>query len=770
MNMNYEELEQLFYANELETCIAEGEKSLASSPDDLDVLFLMAVAHHDLAYREGHEEAYVAIQKQVIPYLRRILTIDPSNNKALYNILNYPLDNQYVLWQIARPQKHITEENKDEFIAYAQKLLADNDSAPYGFDFLIKIYESLAETEHLLATIDRGIAFFKERFADNRDVLDKNISYFWLKKIYVLDYSKLATGAEIIKMIADQIDRYVSHNNQSYLDLAEIAYENQAVDLSLKIMMKLIEGDNSDTPTQEGLVKWYHRFEGLINQSYSNPDVFYYQMIIERNYADMIGKEEDFYFRHAGALMQSNPKEYGSFHFAGTYLYEHGDYIEAINLLDQACTLNLNVYSWRRMVESKFLAHQLITSSVPTFKDKPRDLYNAGVDMANFIVGLNVDEETKMEFRKIELAIYKQAYKAFHRYFDDGEFDSDTLGDRHNMAMNCNNYAIVLAAFQRYADAAEIAQEGLQYSEFPELHNTLVDALIKGEDYEGANVAIHNFFSVYNEDMVYYYNYIQHRASQIVVHEKLGLSEDIKTAAEELLFEIYGHYNENPDISDYDFRDFEYAKNLVEGVLYNHFADEPTEVRRRYYAELGNRFPDEANPQYQLMQINNEAENYAEVNKAARLYMENKRSFLLNDFDKAKTIYMIVKSHYLLAQYREGAAMFEEYNQFVGQTLEASEYTLWLSYGIQLQDKMNNKALVEQYTDQYQAIYDQEGWGYDELSENVYLAKAHAQYQSGNLKEAHRTLNYVLSFDNPAALAKEYKNSWKKPSLFSKFF
>ena len=208
MNMNYEELEQLFYANELETCIAEGEKSLASSPDDLDVLFLMAVAHHDLAYREGHEEAYVAIQQQVIPYLRRILAIDPSNNKALYNILNYPLDNQYVLWQIARPQMHITEENKDEFIAYAQKLLADNDSAPYGFDFLIKIYESLAETEHLLATIDRGIAFFKERFADNRDVLDKNISYFWLKKIYVLDYSKLATGAEIIKMIADQIDRY----------------------------------------------------------------------------------------------------------------------------------------------------------------------------------------------------------------------------------------------------------------------------------------------------------------------------------------------------------------------------------------------------------------------------------------------------------------------------------------------------------------------------------------------------------------------------------
>lgn len=770
MNMNYEELEQLFYANEIEACIAEGEKALGSSPNDLDVLFLMAVAHHDLAYREGHEEAYASIQQYVIPYLRRILALDPSNNKALYNILSYPLGNEYVLWQIARPQKHITEENKDEFIAYARALIAQPESAPYGFDFLVKIYESLGEREHLLATIERGIAFFRETFADNRDLMDKNVSYFWLKKIYMLDFSKIATGGEIVQMIADQIEHYVSNNNQSYLDLAEIAYENQAVDLSLKIMMKLIEGDNSDHTTQEGLVKWYHRFEGLINQSYSNPDVYYYQMIIERNYAEKIGKEEDFYFRHAGALMQSNPNEYASFHIAGTYLYEHGDYLEAIKLLDKACTLHLNVLSWRRQVESKFLAHQLISSSVPTFTDKPRDLYNAGVDIANFISGLHVDEETRMEFRKIELAIYKQAYDAFHRYFDDWEFESDTLGDRHNMAMNCNNYAIVLAAFKRYADAAEIAQEGLQYSEFAELHNTLVDSLIKGEDYEGANVAIHNFFSVYNEDMVYYYNYIQHRASQIVVHDKLGLSEDIKAEAEELLFEIYGHYNENPDISDYDFRDFEYAKNLVEGVLFTYFADEPNEVRRAYYAELASRFPDEANPQYHLMQINNEAENYAEVNKAARLYMENKRSFLLNDFDKAKTIYMIVKSHFQLAQYREGAAMFEDYNQFVGQTLESSEYSLWLSYGIQLHDKLNNKVLVTQYTDQFQAIYDQEGWGYDDLSEDVYLAKAHTLYQSGELKEAHRTLNYVLSFDNPSALATEYKNSWKKPGLFSKFF
>lgn len=768
--MNYEELEQLFYASEIEECIKEGERLLVEDPKDLDTLFLMAVAHHDLAYREGHEETYTSIQAYVIPYLQRILAIDPHNNKALYNILSYTLGNEYVLWQLGRPQKHITTDNRDEFVSYAKRLIDQSESAVYGFDFLVKIYESLGENELLLDTIDRGIAYFKKEFMDNRDLLDKNVSYFWLKKIYVLDYTKLSSGADLVKLIAEQIERYVSSNEQSYLDLAEIAYENQAIDLSLKIMMKLIEGDNTATHIQEGLVKWYHRFEGLINQSYSNPDVLYYQLIIERNYASLLGKEDDFYFKHAGALMKSNPNDYASFHFAGTYLYEQGDCLQAIDLLENANRLQLNACSWRRMVESVFLAHQMIVTSIPSFPDKPRDLYNEAVNIANFINELNVADETKLEFRVIELALYKQSYDAFHRYFDQAAFESDTLGDRHNMAMCCNNYAIALAAFSRYAESAEIAQEGLQYSEFPELHHTLVDSLMKGEDYEGANVAIHNFFSVYNEDMVYYYNYIQHRASQIVVHDKLGLSEDIKAEAEELLFEIYGHYNDNPDISDYDFRDFEYAKNLVEGVLYNLYAEESEEVRLSYYTDLAKRFPDEANPQYNLMQIHNEAKNYKEVNKTARLYMENKRSFLLNDFDKAKTIYMIVKSHFLLEQYREGAAMFEEYNQFVRLALEPTEYSLWLSYGIQLQDKLNNRSLVDQYVDQFQAIYDQEGWSYDELSEEVYLAKAHAQYQAGDLKEAHKTLNYVLSFDDHSSLAKEYKNSWKKPGLFSKFF
>ncbi len=95
----------------------------------------MAVAYHDIVYYDGHEAVYDAIRDHVIPYLRRILQLNPNNQKALYNILDYPLGNEYNLMQIARSKKHITQENKAEFIRYAEHMLEDPDYVAYGYDF-----------------------------------------------------------------------------------------------------------------------------------------------------------------------------------------------------------------------------------------------------------------------------------------------------------------------------------------------------------------------------------------------------------------------------------------------------------------------------------------------------------------------------------------------------------------------------------------------------------------------------------------------------------
>ncbi len=177
----YDKLQQLFYRGDLDQCIAEGELYLLSHPEDEEVLFLMAVAYHDIVYYEGHEEIYEAIRDHVIPYLRRILQLNPNNQKALYNILSYPLENEYTLMQIGRSKKHVTHENKNEFISYAERMLEDPDYAGYGYDFLVKIYESLEENQALLNSLEAGIYYFRKD-ADNREQKDKNISLFWIKR------------------------------------------------------------------------------------------------------------------------------------------------------------------------------------------------------------------------------------------------------------------------------------------------------------------------------------------------------------------------------------------------------------------------------------------------------------------------------------------------------------------------------------------------------------------------------------------------------------
>jgi hypothetical protein len=42
----------------------------------------------------------------------------------------------------------------------------------------------------------------------------------------------------------------------NYVDLAEIAYENKAIDLALQILLKLIKGENSAVHIHQELVKW----------------------------------------------------------------------------------------------------------------------------------------------------------------------------------------------------------------------------------------------------------------------------------------------------------------------------------------------------------------------------------------------------------------------------------------------------------------------------------------------------------------------------------
>lgn len=764
-----EELKDLFIQGYLPEFIQEAEAYLNLHPQDTEVLFMMAIAHHDRVYSGDPKRLFEAIKIYTLPLLREILVLEPANSQARYHILNAVLNNEYDLVQMNSAEKHISRENIGEYISYAQHLTLDPESAIYGYNFLISLYELIDAIPDILQTLDRGMEFLSSHFKQDREQREQNVSIYFCKKIYLLHANKLASGDDISVLINSHLQNFASSNDMDYLQLADIVFEHGNIVLAKKLLLKLVRGVNDAPEVLEGMVRWHARFDQLIQNGLVDDDVFYFQLIVERSHFKLLQVSSDFYYHRAVQLIKLHPACFSAYHFAGTYLHEEDEHTEATVLLSKALEIKTSAVTWRRYLISRYMSTGEIDVDVPEFQDLPRDLYNDAVELSDFVQEKVTDEDDLSLMESITSAIYEKSEHAFRAYFEENAYESDYLGSRHNWAMCCNNYSIALIKLGCYETAVHAAYTGLKQSEFEELHHTLLDALLKQENYAAAKTATERFFKIYNSDNSNFYRYLQHQGNYLLIRRELGEDNTI-TEAQDLLFRIYEHYEHHPDISDYDYRDYEAAKNTVEGFLYNHYENESQEFKIKHYTGIAAHYPREAQPQYVLMQIYNELEDYRQVNKAARLYLRNKKEFIMNDFDKAKTLYMIMKSNYLVNEFDAGIEIFETHNSFCAITFERPEYVQWLIYGMRL---LAAKQMIEPllvYAGQMDDIYTEEGWSYDDTAEEIQLLVANTYYLKGDLKNAHQRLDLVLGYTDHAALADEYKRSWKKPGLFSKFF
>lgn len=790
--MDEKNIYDLFYSGQLDLFIIEGENQLKQNDQDVTLWTHLAIAYHDQVFYDGHEAIFDIIQEKMIPYFQNALVIEPENETTLYHILNYTLDNQAVLAQIGRPKLHITETNKDQFIDYAKKLIASPNMSGYGHNYLVNIYEGLQDDTAMLPALEAGINFVKEAFKDERETLDHNFSIFWIKKIYLLDRAKQINETDVSSLIEADFKHFISSNEMNYVDLAEIAYENKAIDLALRILLKLIKGENSAVHIHQELVKWHARFEELIAEGYENPEVFYYQLIIERNYSEEIGIPLDYYYLHALKLIDEYPDYYAGYHFAAAYLYDEEQYAAAIPYLQMVGEKQWNATSWRRLVECTFMAHGVVYHQVPSFNDLPRECYNEAVALSNFVHSLdNLTAADQSALQALILGLYRQAYDAFNDYFEEDKYESDYFGGNHNRAMNCNNLALAYKEAGDFESCYTIATEGLSYSDFEELHFTRADAMSALEDYVRLEEVLQQYFDTYqisleatleqsefaaeedqedeNTEPVIFppcYRMLMH---QIDVEYHLQRTADIQSRAQQLLEFIYRFYIDNPNLDDYHYRDFEATKNAIENTVYHIIEQDHLEQRISYYQDMAQKYPHEAQPQYVLMQLHNEQSNYKAMNTAAYKYLKNKREFIIDSFDKAKTLYLIIKSHYYIKEFDAGTDTFQTYDNWVQSVMEPNDYVLWLKFGIELLAENGAINELNKYTSIFNSIYTQYDWGYDDDVESVRLAEALANYKTANLKKAHSLLDEVLAYSDHSPLADEYKRTWKKPGFFSGF-
>lgn len=98
--------------------------------------------------------------------------------------------------------------------------------------------------------------------------------------------------------------------------------------------------------------------------------------------------------------------------------------------------------------------------------------------------------------------------------------------------MCCNNYAIQLLNTEHYDQAAQIATEGLQYSEFMELHFNRIWAYQYSEDYPQMELALTEYFEKYDESCVPFIEHQVRVAEQVACKAKLGRLNNIQQEAE----------------------------------------------------------------------------------------------------------------------------------------------------------------------------------------------------------------------------------------------
>ncbi|ULT24468.1 hypothetical protein KUH03_36760 [Sphingobacterium sp. E70] len=112
-----------------------------------------------------------------------------------------------------------------------------------------------------------------------------------------------------------------------------------------------------------------------------------------------------------------------------------------------------------------------------------------------------------------------------------------------------------------------------------------------------------------------------------------------------------------------------------------------------------------------------------------------KKEFIIDDFDKAKTLYLIIKGHYFLSEFRSGAEVFQRHDAWVATVMDPEDYVLWLKFGIMLLAEQENLAEINRNVMVFNGIYAQNEWGYDDDCESIKLAEALVNYKTGNLKK-----------------------------------
>ena len=766
--MTFEEIQDIFFAGDFINCIRQGEDYLVDKPDDTEVLLLLASVYYFLDLPEELPTLISTVDNFSIPYTERAIIAEPENTEALHSYLNYSINNLNRRLLVGESIDGILSENMEKYIGYADRLIAIPTTTHLGYLQKIRLYNLIGDKEYELDTIEKALVFLVNKNDIIRSEGDANYSDFFYRKIELLRSYESFDSKELANIIELGFERFASEVDEQYVTFLNISEECNDINLSLRILEKLIDVNSNDDDIINEFVKWHKKISNHIDKGLQHHYANYFLLIIERNYFDYMNIDGAYYYHHALSILENDKHDYAANHFAGTYLFEQEDYSQALLYLENAIKNSPKAVTTKRYIESYlYLNHHIPT--IPILDDIPIQMYNAGTELYQLSTEIGVDD-LRMELLEAARNILSQAQEAFYNYFVNDEYPSYPTIWPHQWAMNANNLAIIYNQFEDYTTAADIASEGLKQSSFWELYSTLIEALIANENYDAAKVALDQFFYEYSRvNNIPFNKYLVFLTDRITVDFHLDPKIEVFEDAKILLNQIYDYAAANPEMSEYDYRDLEAAKTSVQSICYNFIENEPESVKIELYNNLAEKYPNESNPPFMLMQSYMILGEYSKSAEAGYKYLANKPEFVLDNFDKVRTIHYILKGHVLSGEYEKALIIYQSNYRMVREELADSDYCTWLSNAIKLHIELEYYDVVDQLISEYKDIYATNEWSYDEDLEQIFLYDALALYNQNQLKEAHKILDNILSKSPHLPLADEYKRNWNKPSFLSRF-
>ena len=435
-------------------------------------------------YYNGLREKVVQNQTLAVDYFNQILTIDPANHYASYELgqLYFLKGNLNAAKEFA--QKAVTVKTDNEWYwllnAHIYEEQKDYILLEYALAELIKI-----APEKIEYSFDRANALFMMGKADEAlevyNSLEKKVG---LSDQVLQGRQKIYLKKGNISKATDDLEQLIKNNPSDvryYLFLGDLYFSNEMTTEALAIYQKALELDNDNPFTRLAIAQIYdgqkkpqEAYE-QIKIAFKQPALNIDQKVkIIIRYFDAFPNEQA--IAHAEELSkiltEAHPDDPKAFSLYGDVLYQKNNLIDAKTAYEKALSLNKNVYAlWDQLLRIQLSLNDvkgLIKNGEEVLTLFPNQVeayfytglgYSQNKEYDRAIIYLNNALGFEIDNQSFKAQIYSSlgdAYQQQKKYKESVSAYESALAIEPNNTYTLNNYAYYLSLRNENLDKAEV--------------------------------------------------------------------------------------------------------------------------------------------------------------------------------------------------------------------------------------------------------------------------------------------------------------------------